>query len=43
VDARVLQTFDEMHDHWDLKSGRYEILVGPSSDNTPLHGPLPIH
>jgi beta-glucosidase len=43
VDARVLQTFDQVHDHWDLKSGRYEILAGPSSDNTPLHGPLRIH
>ncbi len=43
VDARVLQTFAEVHNHWDLKSGRYEILVGPSSDNTPLHGPLRIH
>ncbi len=43
VDARVLQTFDEVHNRWDLKSGRYEILVGPSSDNTPLHGPLRIH
>ena len=42
VDTRVLQSFDEGHSRWDLKSGRYEILVGPSSDNTPLRGPLPI-
>jgi beta-glucosidase len=43
VDVRVLQSFDDVHDHWDLKSGRYEILAGPSSDNTPLHGLLRIH
>ncbi len=43
VDTRVLQSFDEAHNHWDLKSGRYQILVGPSSDNTPLQGPLRIH
>lgn len=43
VDVRVLQSFDDVHNHWDLKSGRYEILVGPSSDNTPLRGPLRIH
>jgi beta-glucosidase len=43
VDARVLQSFDEVHNRWDLKSGRYEIQAGPSSDNTPLHGLLRIH
>ncbi len=43
VDTRVLQSFDEVRGGWDLKSGRYEILVGPSSEDTPLHGPLRIH
>jgi beta-glucosidase len=42
VDARVLQAFDDVHNRWDLKSGLYEILVGPSSDDTPLRGPLRI-
>ncbi len=43
VDVRVLQSFDDVHNHWDLKSGRYEILAGPSSDDTPLRGQLRIH
>jgi beta-glucosidase len=42
VDVRVLQTFDEVHDRWTLKPGKYELLVGPSSDDTPLHGQLRI-
>jgi beta-glucosidase len=42
VDVRVLQAFDEVHNRWSLKPGQYDLLVGPSSDNTPLHGPLRI-
>jgi beta-glucosidase len=42
VDTRVLQTFvngfDNAKDFWSLAQGKYEILVGPSSDNTPLTG-----
>jgi beta-glucosidase len=42
VDVRVLQTFDEVHSRWNLGPGQYDLLVGPSSDNTPLHGQLRI-
>lgn len=42
IDPRVLQTFDESSNHWNLGPGDYEVLVGPSSDNTPLSGSLPI-
>jgi beta-glucosidase len=40
IDQRVLQTFDEAHDRWNLAPGDYEVLVGASSDNTPLSGSL---
>jgi beta-glucosidase len=40
IDTRVLQTFvegsDGARDSWNLAQGDYEVLVGPSSDNTPL-------
>lgn len=46
VDTRVLQTFvegiDGAQDHWNLSRGDYEVLVGPSSDNTPLVGSLQV-
>jgi beta-glucosidase len=42
VDVRVLQTFDEVRGGWNLAPGQYELLVGPSSDNTPLHAQLRI-
>ncbi len=42
VDPRVLQTFDEANERWNLASGDYEILVGTSSDNTPLSGSLQV-
>jgi beta-glucosidase len=40
IDPRLLQTFDEAHDRWDFTSGDFEVLVGPSSENTPLAGSL---
>ena len=43
IDPRVLQTFDETNDHWVLTPGEYQIMVGSSSDSTPLMGSLEIH
>jgi beta-glucosidase len=40
LDPRVLQTFDEVNNRWNLASGQYEVLVGSSSDTTPLTGTL---
>jgi beta-glucosidase len=40
IDPRVLQTFDEAHARWNFAAGDYEILAGPSSDNTPLAASL---
>jgi beta-glucosidase len=40
VDSRVLQTFDEGIESWKLSPGDYEVLVGPSSADTPLAGSL---
>jgi len=40
VDPRVLQIFDETGDRWKFVSGQYEVLVGSSSDHTPLTGTL---
>ena len=42
IDARVLQTFDEAKNGWNLASGEYGVFVGGSSDNTPLSGSLQI-
>jgi beta-glucosidase len=40
IDPRVLQTFDETNDHWVLAPGEYQVMVGNSSDSTPLTGSL---
>ena len=40
IDPRVLQTFDEANDGWNLAPGNYQVLVGASSDNTPLSASL---
>ena len=40
IDPRVLQTFDETTDSWNLAPGDYEVFVGSSSDSTPLRGGL---
>ena len=42
IDPRVLRTFDESTEHWNLASGDYGVFVGPSSDDTPLAGSLSI-
>jgi beta-glucosidase len=36
IDDRVLKTFDEEKNAWNLPSGEYQVLAGCSSDNTPL-------
>ncbi|MGA2570307.1 MAG: glycoside hydrolase family 3 C-terminal domain-containing protein [Terracidiphilus sp.] len=43
IDPRVLQTFDEANSRWNLAPGEYQVLVGASSDNTPLTGTLQVH
>jgi beta-glucosidase len=43
IDPRVLETYDETAAHWNLAPGSYQVLVGPSSGNTPLTGSLLIH
>jgi beta-glucosidase len=40
IDPRVLQTFDEASNRWNFALGNYEVLVGASSDNTPLTASL---
>jgi beta-glucosidase len=43
VDTRPLQTFDEASESWNLAPGAYQVMVGPSSDSTPLTASLAIH
>jgi beta-glucosidase len=43
IDPRVLQTYDESDNSWNLMAGSYKILVGPSSSNVPLTGSLLVH
>ena len=38
IDDRVLKTFDEEKNAWNMTPGDYQVLVGGSSDNTPLTG-----
>jgi beta-glucosidase len=40
IDPRVLKTFNEVDNRWNLASGEYELFVGPSSDKTLLTGSL---
>jgi len=40
IDPRVLKTFNEVDNRWNLASGEYEVFVGPSSDKTLLTGSL---
>jgi len=42
IDPRVLQTFNEASDRWNLALGNYEVLVGASSDSTPLTASLSV-
>src|ERR1700735_76584 len=43
IDPQELQTFDESKDTWMLANGEYGVLVGPSSESTPLTANLRIH
>lgn len=36
IDDRVLQTFDEEKNVWNRPKGEYQVMVGGSSDDTPL-------
>jgi beta-glucosidase len=36
IDDRVLQTFDEGKNAWNMTKGEYQVMVGGSSDDTPL-------
>ncbi len=38
IDDRVLKTFDEEKNAWNITPGDYQVSVGGSSDNTPLTG-----
>ncbi|HWE86878.1 MAG TPA: glycoside hydrolase family 3 C-terminal domain-containing protein [Terracidiphilus sp.] len=40
IDDRVLKTFDEEKNAWNMTPGDYRVLVGGSSDDTPLTGTL---
>src|SRR5258708_22147583 len=40
IDDRVLKTFDEEKNAWNLPTGEYQVLAGSSSDNTPLTASL---
>jgi beta-glucosidase len=40
IDPRVLQTFDGSTNAWNFAAGEYEVVVGSSSDNTPLKASL---
>ncbi len=42
LDDRVLKTFDEEKDGWDLAPGNYQVLVGGASDDTSLSGSLDV-
>ena len=42
IDPQELQTFDESENTWMLTNGEYGVLVGPSSDNTPLKASLQV-
>jgi beta-glucosidase len=36
----VLKVFDEESNAWSMTTGEYQVLVGSSSDNTPLSASL---
>jgi beta-glucosidase len=40
IDDRVLKTFDEEKNAWNLSPGKYQVLAGSSSDNTPVTASL---
>src|ERR1700757_2312492 len=40
IDDRILKTFDEEKNAWNMTPGDYQVLVGGSSESTPLTGTL---
>src|ERR1700722_4701805 len=42
IDDRALKIFDEAKAAWNLPTGEYQVLVGSSSDNTPLTASLAV-
>ena len=42
IDDRVLKTFDEEKNAWNLPPGEYQVMVGGSSEDTPLLASLEI-
>jgi beta-glucosidase len=42
IDDRVLQTFDEEKNAWNVTKGEYQVMVGGSSDDTPLLASLEV-
>jgi beta-glucosidase len=36
IDDRVLRTFDEGKNAWNMAKGEYQVMVGGSSDDTPV-------
>jgi beta-glucosidase len=42
IDDRVLQTLDEEKNAWNLTKGQYQVMVGGSSDDTPLLASLEV-
>ena len=40
IDPQELQTFEELENSWKMTNGEYGILVGPSSESTPLKASL---
>ncbi len=40
IDERVLKTFNDEKNAWNMTPGDYQVFVGGSSDNTPLTGTL---
>jgi beta-glucosidase len=42
IDDRVLQTFDEEKNAWHMTKGEYQVMVGGSSDDTPLLASLEV-
>ncbi len=42
IDDRVLQTFDEEKNAWSMTKGEYQVMVGGSSDDTPLLASLEV-
>ena len=43
LDARAFSYWDEAKHNWTIDPGKFVILVGDSSENTPLHGDLTIN